>query len=172
MRTALFTGLLIASAAWSSPVSAQDVRTAAPGAALPAAKIADLEWLAGEWTGEGFDSVLHENYSKPVGGQMAAHFYAAKDGKPRFYEFELITQVGNSLEFWVKHFNPDMTGWEEKGDFVRFPLVAVEKDVWYFDGLTIRRTGPDTADHIVRVKSRATGQQQDALLHYRRVTRD
>ena len=164
--------MLLLAAAVSSPALAQAVRTATPGTAPPAAEIADLAWLAGEWTGEGFDSVLHENYSKPIGGQIAGHFYAAKDGKPGFYEFELITQVGKTLEFWVKHFNPDMIGWEEKDKFVRFPLVAVEKDAWYFDGLTIRRTGPDTADHIVRVKSRDTGKEHDALLHYRRVKSD
>ena len=172
MRPLIGLALGLAGLALGGTAPAQDVRTAARGAVAPAAKIADLAWLAGEWTGEGFDSVLHENYSRPVGGQIAGHFYAAKNGQPSFYEFELITQIGDSVEFWVKHFNPDMTGGEEKDKFVRFPLVAVEKDAWYFDGLTIRRTGPDTADHIVRVKSRATGEEHDALLHYRRVKPD
>ena len=99
---------------------------------------------------------------------MAAHFYAAKDGKPAFFEFELINQVGNSLEFWVKHFEPTMIGWEEKDKYVRFPLVAVEKDTWYFDGLTIRRTGPDTAEHIVRIKGK-DGSSHEEVLRYRRV---
>lgn len=152
----------------ASAAPAQQVRTAAPGATPPAASVDDLAWLAGEWTGEGFDSVLHENYSAPVGGQIAGHFYAAKAGKPSFYEFELVTQVGPSVEFWVKHFNPDMVGWEEKARFVRFKLVAVEKDAWYFDGLTLRRTGPDTAEHIVRIKSK-DGTETDAVLRYRRL---
>jgi hypothetical protein len=152
----------------SAPAAAQSVRTALPGTAPPSASLNDLAWLKGQWTGEGFDSVLHENYSAPIGGQMAAHFYAAKDGKPAFFEFELINQVGNSLEFWVKHFEPTMIGWEEKDKFVRFTLVAVEKDTWYFDGLTIRRTGPDTAEHIVRVTGK-DGKARDEVLRYRRV---
>jgi len=144
---------------------------AAP-ASQPRAKASldDLAWLAGEWTGEGFGLVLHENYSAPVGGQMAAHFYGAKDGKPQFYEFETIAQDGDSLVFRVKHFNPDMTGWEEKDKFISFPLIAVEKDVWRFDGLTIRRTGPDTAEHVVTVKH-GDGPARDAVLRYRRVPR-
>jgi len=163
--------VMLGAAVLAEPLQAQAVRTLAPSATPAAAKVEDLAWLAGEWTGEGFDSVLHENYSTPVGGQIAGHFYAAKNGKPSFYEFELITQVGNTVEFWVKHYNSDMVGWEEKDKFVRFRLVAVDKDAWYFDGLTIRRTGPDSSDHIVRVKSRTTGEERDAVLHYQRVKR-
>ena len=159
--------LLVLSAA---PVSAQLTRVATPDSPAPTASIKDLVWLQGEWVGEGFDSVLHESISAPVGGQMSAHFYAAKDGKPSFYEFELITEVGDSLEFWVKHFNPDMTGWEEKDKFVRFKLVAIDKDAAYFDGLTLKRTGPDTADHVVRIKGK-DGAVREAVLHYRRVAR-
>ena len=77
----------------------------------------------------------------------------------------MIAEVGNSIEYRVKHFNPDMTGWEEKAHFIRFPLVAVEEDAWYFDGLTIRRTGPDTADHVVRIK-RKDGSEGEAVLKY------
>lgn len=151
----------------AGPTAAQQVRTAEPGAKPAPASLAGLSWLQGEWTGEGFNSVLHENYSAAVGGQMAGHFYAAKDGKPSFFEFETINQVGNSLVFKVKHFNADMTGWEEKDKYVAFPLAAVDQDNWYFDGLTIRRTGPDSADHIVRIKSK-DGIEREAVLHYRR----
>ena len=80
----------------AAPASAQQVRTAEPGATPAAARLSDLAWLKGEWTGNGFDSVLHENYSAAIGGQMAGHFYAAKDGKPSFFELETINQVGNS----------------------------------------------------------------------------
>ncbi|HET9335245.1 MAG TPA: DUF6265 family protein [Sphingomicrobium sp.] len=157
--------LSIAAALCSSAATAQLTKVAVPGSVPPPAKVADLSWLAGEWTGEGFDSVLHENYSAPIGGQMPGHFYGAKDGKPDFYEFVMIAEVGNSIEYRVKHFNPDMTGWEEKAHFIRFPLVAVEEDAWYFDGLTIRRTGPDTADHVVRIK-RKDGSEGEAVLKY------
>ena len=98
---------------------------------------------------------------------MPGPFYGAKDGKADFYEFVMIAQVGDSIEYRVKHFNPDMTGWEEKNHFIRFPLVAIEKDAWYFDGLTIRRTGRDTAEHVVRVSGK-DGSTREAVLKYRR----
>ena len=163
-RAAIALALLLASA----PGAAQQTRVMEPGAQSPAAKVSDLGWLVGEWTGEGFGSQLYETYSAPVGGQMPGHFYAARDGKADFYEFVMIAEVGNSIEYRVRHFNPDMTAWEDKDRFVKFPLVAAEGGSWYFDGLTIRRTGPDAADHIVRVKGK-DGKTSEAVLKYRRV---
>jgi hypothetical protein len=168
IRAAAAVLLAAAVAAHAAPAdSPLRTRTVAAGQAPPAASIADLAWLEGEWTGEGFDSALHENYSAPIGGQIPAHFYAVQDGKPTFYEFETFAQIGNSLEFRVRHFNPDMTAWEDKDRVVRFPLVAVDRDVWYFDGYTVLRTGPDTADHIIRIR-RKDGTESEAVLHYRR----
>jgi hypothetical protein len=150
------------------PAVAEQTRTLAPGAQSPAAKVSDLAWLVGEWTGEGFGAQLYETYSAPIGGQMPGHFYVAKDGKPSMYEFVMIAETGDSIEYRVRHFNPDMTAWEDKASFVRFPLVAVEGDSWFFDGLTIRRTGPDTADQIVLIKQK-DGKESEEILHYRRV---
>ena len=151
-----------------APLAAQQTRTLSAGAQSPPAKVADLAWLVGEWTGQGFGAQLYETYSAPIGGQMPGHFYVAKDGKPSMYEFVMIAEAGNSIEYRVRHFNPDMTAWEDKGHFIRFPLVAVEKDSWYFDGLTIRRTGPDTADHVVLIKQK-DGKESEEVLRYRRV---
>ncbi len=167
VRTAIALAFCLALAA--SPAGAeQQTKVRAPGTSSPAAKVADLGWLVGEWTGEGFGSVLHETYSAPVGGQMPGHFYAAKNGKADFYEFVMIAEVGSSIEYRVRHFNPDMTAWEDKDHFVTFPLVAAEQDNWYFDGLTIRRTGPDSAEHIVRIRHK-DGKTDEAVLRYRRV---
>ena len=166
MRTAAALAVLL----WLSPSSAlaQQTRVLAPGAQSPAARVADLAWLVGEWTGEGFGAALYETYSSPIGGQMPGHFYVAKDGKPSMYEFVMIAEVGDSIEYRVRHFNPDMTAWEDKERFVRFPLVAADKDAWYFDGLTIRRTGPDSSDHVVRIEGK-DGKVSEAVLKYRRV---
>jgi hypothetical protein len=152
----------------AAPAAAQQTRTAEPGARPPAATLADLAWLEGTWTGDGFGARLTETYTAAAAGQMAGHFSAVKDGKADFYEFVMMAEVGDSLEYRVRHFNPDMTAWEDKATFVRFPLVAVEKDAWYFDGYTLQRTGPDTAVHIVRVK-RGDGKPGDVVLPYRRV---
>lgn len=162
------TALAVLLALAVAPALAQQTRVLEPGASSPAAKVSDLSWLVGEWKGEGFGSDLFESYSAPIGGQMPGHFYVANDGKPSMYEFVMIAEVGDSIEYRVRHFNPDMTAWEEKERFVRFPLVAAEGDSWYFDGLTIRRTGPDSSEHVVRIKGK-DGKASEAVLRYRRV---
>jgi len=145
-----------------------EVRTAPPGSAPPAAKLADLAWMVGSWAGEGFDAQLQETYSAQVGGQMPGHFSIVANGKPGMYEFVMVAQIGPSIEYRVRHINADMTAWEDKDKFVRFPFVERVGDTWFFDGLTIRRTGPDSAEHVVRIKHK-DGKTEDAVLKYRRV---
>jgi hypothetical protein len=160
----LFIGLAL-----SSPAPAAETRAATPGSPAPAARLADLAWMVGTWEGEGLGGTVLESYSAPAAGQMVGHFRALKpDGSPMFYELVMVAEVGGSLEYRVKHFNPDMTGWEEKAQVVRFPLVAAEKDAWYFDGLTIRRTGADSVTHFVRIGAK-DGSRREASFSYRRV---
>jgi hypothetical protein len=75
--------------------------------------------------------------------------------------------VNGSLEYRLKHFNADLTGWEEKAEVVRFPLVAVEPDAWYFDGLTIRKEGQGGMIAAVRIGNR-DGTSREAVFRYRR----
>jgi hypothetical protein len=43
-----------------------------------------------------------------------------------------------SLALKLKHFNPDLTGWEDKDRFVTFPLVKLGQKEAFFSGLTFR----------------------------------
>lgn len=162
VRAILLCLVLIAAA----PAVAQ-TRTATPGQAPPSARVADLAWMAGSWEGEGFGQRVREVYSPPIGGQMAGHFIMMNGNAPGLYEFMMLAEVGGSIEYRVRHVNPDMTAWEERDRFVRFPLVAVEPGTWYFDGLTIRRIDADTVEHLVRIRGR-DGQSRDERLVYRR----
>ncbi|BBC71383.1 conserved hypothetical protein [Altererythrobacter sp. B11] len=140
------------------PAAAQDqpalTRSAQEGAERPAAVIADLAWLAGSWEGPGIGGApAQESYSAPFGGTMAGTF-VQEDGKGgvMFYEFIQLAEDGGSLVMRLKHFGPDMTGWEEPAEFASFPLIAREGGNWYFDGLTLERQGPDVLRIAVRVR--------------------
>jgi hypothetical protein len=150
------------------PAVAQETRTLKPGASPPAAKLEELAWLQGQWEGDGITGPATEIYSAPAGGQMAGVFRQLRDGRVWFFEITAIAQVGSSLEYRLKHFNEDLTGWEEKDRVVKFPLVAVEKDAWYFDGLTIRRDGPDGMIGAVRIANK-DGTSRESVFRYRRV---
>lgn len=144
--------LTAASIALATPAAAQHTRTLGDSAP-PSASIAQLDWLAGSWVGTGMGADVTETYSAALGGRISGHFVMA-DGKGGVAFTELVDYlpVGQSLAYRVRHFNADMTGWEDKtGKPVQFALVAVEKDRWFFDGMTLEPTGPDALTMWVRI---------------------
>ena len=137
---------IVAILACSSVVQSQvpdlpNIKRLPRGSERPAARASELDWLAGQWRGEGLGGQCEESWLPAVGGTLIGSFRLADDGKPVFYEFVAITEDAGSLTFRVKHFNPDMTGWEEKDETMEFLLVEVGDNEVYFDGLTFRRTG-------------------------------
>lgn len=134
---------------------------------MPEASIDDLAWLTGRWLGEGFGGILEETWNPPLGGTMVATFRLVSEGKPNFYEICLISPEGKSLTYKVKHFNPDMTGWEEKAEYVTFPLVKIEPNKVYFNGLTLEVNG-NTCTHYLAMKQK-DGTHKEAKLTYHRV---
>lgn len=139
----------------ATPLMAQDLRMAAPDAVAPAANIDDLAWLAGEWSGEGImGGAAREVYSPPAGGHIVGHFSQMRGDGVWFYELLSIAPKGNSLVYRLKHFGPDLAGWEtqDAASAKEFVLVAREGDSWYFNGLTLRRNGDKGMVAIVAVK--------------------
>jgi hypothetical protein len=145
---------------------------AVPASANPPAKIADLAWLEGSWEGEGIGGApAIEVYSKAADGSMVGHFRQMKaDGKVMFYELITIEETGGSLSYNLKHFNADLTGWEEKGEVRRFALSARHQNRWEFSGLTYERTGRNamTAEVVSKGKD---GSEETLQFRFRRKSR-
>lgn len=141
----------------------------AAGAPRPAARVADVAWIAGSWEGEGLGGTIGEVWSQPAGGAMVGYFRLVKDGKPVFYEIMTLMESEGSVEMRLKHVNPDMTGWEEKNEFVTFRLVRQDETGAYFEGLTFRRSGPDAMDVFLALRDRKTGTVREEKFAYRRV---
>lgn len=115
----------------------------AEGAKGPAAKVTDFAWLEGHWQAEALGGTTNEIWSAPASGTMVGMFRLVKDGEAAFYEIFTLTEENETVLLRLKHFNSDLTGWEEKDETVDFPLVAFNKDQAWFDGLTYLRRGPD-----------------------------
>jgi hypothetical protein len=62
-----------------------------------------------------------------------------------FFEHE------GSLVLRLKHFNPDLTGWEEKDKFVEFKFVAKKDGAMYFNGLTFMPDGPNGSKDAAKI---------------------
>ena len=142
---------------------------AARAQAPPAAPVASIDaaaWLAGRWVGEGFGGQMEEAWTPPVGGQMVGHFRYWREGQPQFYEFMMMDVVEGGVRMRVKHFNPDMIGWEEKDGWHTFEPVSVGPDALLFNGFEIRREGGDRV--VMTIHLRRGDVVEEEVLRFQR----
>ena len=124
------------------------------GMASPPATLADVAWLQGHWRGPGLGGITEEFWMEPSGGAMPGVFRTVADGEVIFYEMFALTEHEGSLVLRLKHFNPDMTGWEDKEEMVRFRLAHIEPGLIQFNSLTYRLVTEDTMRIHVAVRQR------------------
>ena len=121
----------------------------------PKASVNDFAWLTGEWVGTGLGGVSEEAWSTPSAGAMMGMYRLVVGGKVSFYEFLTLVEEHGSVALKLKHFNPDMTGWEEKDRFVTFRLAKLEPNVAWFGGLTYRRVGNDRLEIFLAIRDKS-----------------
>jgi hypothetical protein len=157
--------VLAVSAFAQSPQTANTLKL--DGAAPGKATLKDMAWLAGHWRGDGMGGLAEEVWSQPAGGAMMGMFRLLRDGKVSFYELITIAETDGSLTMRLKHFHPDMKGWEQKDDVREFRLVrADEKGAW-FEGMTLLRDGPDRMTAIVAIRSKDGSLSEGKLVYQR-----
>jgi hypothetical protein len=135
----------------------------APVLAAPSARLADLEWIVGSWEGPGIAGAPSiEAWSPAAAGQIPGHFRQLKpDGSVLFYEFLTFAEKDGSLVLRLKHFNADLTGWEEKAVVREFPLSRLARDTWEFSGITYIREGRNRMKVTVQIRN--ADKSQDLL---------
>lgn len=143
--------------------------TATPGESSPSATLAEMAWFAGHWSAEALGGVVDEIWSAPVGDAMVGLFRLAQDGKPIFYELMTLSEEDGTLLLRVKHFQPDLKGWEEKDDTVDFRYLGTVDGVVHFDGLAFRREEPDAATVYLAFR-RPNQSAREEVFRYRRVS--
>ncbi len=126
----------------------------APGQQAQPARVEDLAWLAGRWVGEGMGGQSEENWGPVYLGRMLGTFTHSEQGAPVFHELMAVMQVEGRLVVRLKHFNPDLTGWEEKERFIDFPFVAKKDGAMYFSGLTYQPVGRDSLTIYVAMREK------------------
>lgn len=138
------------------------------GTPRPKAAIRAMAWLAGHWRGPALGGISEEFWSDPAGGAMMGMFRSVKDGTVVFYELLTIVEDAGSLVLKLKHFHPDLKGWEEKDEMREFPLVKLGDREIFFDGMTFRRDGKNSMTIFVRFENQDGSLREEAFV-YRRV---
>ena len=106
-------------------------------------QIEQLDFLAGYWIGDGFGGVSEEIWTPSSNGIITGLYRHFSDGKLNFSEFIQISSINDTLALRLKHFHPNLIGWEEKEDFVTFKLKSIEKNKAVFGGLTYELLDPN-----------------------------
>jgi len=153
-RTMLALWMILAAPLVAQVAHTEHTVKRSPDAPPSTATVEDLSWLAGRWTGDGLGGSTEEVWSEPMGGVMLGTFRLLRDGKPVFYEFMNLGVTDQGLTLRLKHFNADMTGWEEKDKFVEFRHVSTKGPLVQFDGLTFRRDADDALTIFLALRSK------------------
>ncbi|MEL7217542.1 MAG: DUF6265 family protein [Pseudomonadota bacterium] len=156
-------GAALATLVFGFGVAAQNLepetRLGVAGYESPPATLDQLDWLVGQWAGEGIQGApAMESWLAPTGDTMVGTFVQeTTDGAIMFTEHMYLMQESGTLALRLKHFNADLTGWEEKDDMLTFRLVAMEPCAVYFNALTLRCADPERPGEglvaAVRMKS-------------------
>jgi len=99
----------------------------------PAARIADVAWIAGRWTLAKGDGLLEELWSAPEGDCMMGVFRWIRNGKVWIYELLTIREENGSLAFRFRHFGNDMNAWEEKDKPISYGLNSLSQNEVIFE---------------------------------------
>lgn len=119
MRSAVLATLVL-TLVLAPPAAAQE--------AAPAPGLDDLAWLAGTWEGTLGEDPLIETWFPPAGGRMAGLFRWVKGDEVYLYELVSLEETADGVVLQVKHFGPDLVGWEAKDESVVFDLVELDEE--------------------------------------------
>jgi hypothetical protein len=161
--------VLLAIAGHAQAADAPQTRQLAANARSPAASIEDIAWLQGHWAGKALGGDTEEMWMPPRHGVMLGMYRLIKDGKPVFYELLTFSEENASLVLNLKHFEPNLTSWEEKAESRRFKLVAKAPGTLYFEGMTFIRNDDDTITVYVAVDR--YGKVSEERFDYKRARR-
>jgi hypothetical protein len=167
MKKLWFLMILLSAPVWAQEKHTEHTLKLAAGQTSPPATIQDMAWFAGRWTGDGMGGQNEETWGPAENGRMIGTFKHSKNGKPVFYEFMSFFELEGSLVLRLKHFNPDLTGWEEKDKFVEFKFVAKKDGAMYFNGLTFMPDGKDAAKIYLAMRNK-DGAVNEVVFHLKR----
>ena len=150
-----------------------EVRFANAAAPAPTASIGQLAWMAGQWrskaTPDGFAGGGEHVILEARDGQMPGFVRVMnREGGTMLFELSSFLAVDGVLTYRNRHFAPDLIAWQAPEEFVDRPLVAIEDDAVYFDGITFVNQGPSRMG-VAFILTDEEGVQKKYYVAYRKV---
>jgi hypothetical protein len=97
-----------------------------------AAALEDLSWLAGRWEGHLGPMTAEQQWMAPRNGTMQGFFRLTDAEKTIVIELFTIRETPSAIEFYFRHFSPELKPWEEKEAY-HLNLTKSEGGIFRFD---------------------------------------
>jgi hypothetical protein len=98
-------------------------------------ELARAAFLAGRWRGLRGDDVCEELWLPPECGSMGGVFRWIGENGVRFWELTTIAEdAEHGLVFRMRHFDPDLTPWEERDAPFSIPFASAGDGAIAFEG--------------------------------------
>lgn len=92
------------------------------------ASVADLAWLAGEWTSDEHGMAFDEHWLAPRGDSMFAVSRMVANGTTKMCELSAIEQTADGLVFRIRHFSKALEPWRMDADGPMTMKLAASKE--------------------------------------------
>ena len=142
--------------------------TLVESAARPKATLADLKLLVGHWKGEFLGATAEEVWLPTAGGSMLGTFRLYREKEIVFYEIMIAFEEEGSVSIKLKHFHPDLKGWEEKNEMVTFRFIKKSENAIWFEGLTFRKLKDGSLQGFIAIRHK-DGSVKEESFRYRPV---
>jgi hypothetical protein len=88
----------------------------------------ELRFMVGKWKGTFGNDFVEEHWMPALEGNMTGMFRWIKDGEIYIYEIMALIENDEKILFYLRHFDKEFTGIEEKDKPLRFILTGLDNN--------------------------------------------
>ena len=126
--------------------AARQSQTASPSP-QKVATLADFSWLAGRWEGTLGPLTAEQEWMASKNGTMQGFFRLTDNEKTIVIELFTIREVPTGIEFYFRHFSPELKPLEEKEAY-HLTLTKSEAGVFRFDNPIVNQLKDAILTHV------------------------
>ena len=106
-----------------------------PPQLIPSPKLSDLAWLEGRWRADWGPRVAEQVWMAPKAGMMLGDFRVIENDKVLVIELFTLVEKSGSINFYFRHFTPELVPWE-KSDGTLLKLATADAKRFDFENPT------------------------------------
>jgi hypothetical protein len=112
--------------------ASESAASATPPQSDSGPKLADFSWLEGRWRGDWGPRVAEQVWMAPKAGMMLGDFRLIENDKVLVVEFFTLVEKSGGIDFYFRHFTPELVPWE-KSDATLLQLSTAEPKKFDFE---------------------------------------